>query len=394
MADSGPEEVPPPHRNPARPWVFTWNNPPADAYDRLQAQRSLFSACFVGREVGASGTPHLQGVLISKKPCRLASLVRLFPGVHFEVMRGPEKAAVEYTRKEGNPDRCDWDDRQQGSRTDLAAVASVVKANPRVGVRAVATEMPVAFLKFHAGVTALSRALLPTPPRVRDVQVFWLHGPTGTGKSHTADLEAHAAAGGDATDVYRWTIQSLKWAGNYAGQRNVIFEELRPTWADFTFARLLVLLDKYACDVELKGTQVPWCATRIWITSALAPEQFLSPEEHRVNPYGTEQLFRRITSTRHLTVPYGPRHPAYVCADSADEAAVPAASSTSQPCDSPVPVAVVGTPPLPRRVLPPTQADSDTDAAELLQRRGAMCLRGLVSCREYHSDSDCVVTGL
>lgn len=293
------------HVNPVRAWIFTWNNYPVDAYDQFQAHRDEIIAINIGREVGDSGTPHLQGHLVLKKPCRLAHLHALFPHVHFEPRRGSELQAVEYTRKEGNADRLDWDDRHQGSRTDISAVASLVSANPRLGVLSVAQQMPTAFLKYHSGVNALSRALIPKPPRVRDVEVFWFHGVTGSGKSFTADLEAHAAASDDS-DVYRWSIQSLRWAEGYLGQRCVIFEELRPSWADFTFAKLLVLLDKYQCSVEVKGSSVPWCATKIWITTALSPDQFLSPEEHKSNPYGIEQLFRRITTVRLFSQPYRP----------------------------------------------------------------------------------------
>lgn len=338
------------HVNPCRAWIFTWNNYPVDAYDLFQAHRDEIICINIGREVGDSGTPHLQGHLVLKKPCRLAHLHSLFPLVHFEPRRGSELQAVEYTRKEGNPDRLDWDDRHQGSRTDISAVAALVAANPRVAVLSVAQQMPTAFLKYHHGVSALSRALIPKPPRVRDINVFWFYGVTGSGKSYTADLEAHTAAGDDS-DVYRWSIQSLRWAEGYVGQRHVIFEELRPTWADFTFAKLLVLLDRYQCSVEVKGSSVPWCAVKIWVTTALSPDQFLSPEEHKSNPYGIEQLLRRITEVRHFAQPYRP---------------VPLPESVSDPAESVIlaPSGYVRPPTPPIRALarqfPGADSDDDT----------------------------------
>lgn len=375
----------------ARSWVFTWNNYPADSYDRLSAQRSLFHACFVGKEVGASGTPHLQGVLISKRPCRLSALVRLFPGVHFAPMRGTEQQAVDYTKKEGNPDRLDWDDRQQGSRTDLAAMAQLVAANPRVAVRTVASSMPTAFVKYHSGVTALARALLPVPPFFSKRYVKWFYGATGTGKSHTALLEAIAAAGGDESNVFRWTVRNLKFPGNYNGEEYVVIDELRSVWEHFTFGGLLTLLDDYRCETELKGGQVFWAPNTVWVTTPLHPDDFITDEERRGNPQAIRQLRRRINEIREFTVFYEPPPPpppsdAAVCPDSCDDVGQPVPRSLTPPLR---PLAVLP--------LPPTQIDSDTDAddgeargARMVQRAGAMRVRGLPS-DSIDSDSDCAV---
>lgn len=363
-------------RSPHRSWVFTWNNPPADAYDILRAARARFHACFVGREVGAGGTPHLQGVLISKTPCRLGSLTRDFPGVHFEVMRGTEAQAVEYTKKEGHPDRLDWDDRAQGSRSDLQAMAAIVQANPRTGVRTVATQMSTTFVKYHGGITALSRALQPVPPMKGTRHVSWFFGPTGTGKSHTALDEAIDAAGGDDTNVFRWTVANFKFPGNYAGEEYVIIDELRSCWEHFTFGRLLSLLDRFRCEIEVKGGQLYWAPKRVWITTPLHPQDFVTDEERRGNPECIRQLLRRIHVIREFRDFYveadaapADAPPRDICPDSADEG-------------QPLPRAF--TPPLPRALpalpMPPTQVsddESDHEASRVarrMQRAGAMHL--------------------
>lgn len=366
---------------PHRSWVFTWNNPPADAFDLLTAQRDRFHACFVGREVGGeNGTPHLQGVLISKAPCRLAALTRTFPGVHFEVMRGTEAQAVEYTRKEGNPDRLDWDDRAQGSRTDLTAMTALIAANPRVAVRAVASQMPNTFVKFHQGIKALAHALQPLPPLRGDIpDVFWFYGPTGCGKSHTAIDEALLRAGGDESNVFRWTVPNVKFPGNFNGEEYVVIDELRSTWEHFTFGRLLTLLDRFRCETELKGGQIYWAPKAIWVTTPLHPQDFVTDEERRGNPDCIRQLTRRITGIRHFTefyVPPAEAPPAddHICPDSADEGQPPP-----------------HTPALPRARIP-TERDEESDDAfrsRMLRRRGAMRLPAPVES----DDSDLEVIG-
>lgn len=350
----------------------------------LRAARARFHACFVGKEVGAGGTPHLQGVLIAKAPCRLGALVREFPGVHFEVMRGTEAQAVEYTKKditnnnEANPDRfdrLDWDDRAQGSRTDLAAVAELVRQHPRLGVRACAAQMSTTFVKFHGGITALARALQPVPPLISERHVSWFFGPSGTGKSHTALTEALAAAGGDDTNVFIWTIANFKFPGNYGGEDYVVIDELRSNWEHFTFGRLLSLLDKYRCEIEVKGGQVYWAPKRVWVTTPLHPQDFVTDEERRGNPQCIRQLERRIHLIREFRDFYvapaaeaaAPPSPRAICPDSADEGQPPARSHT---------------PPLSRALatlpMPPDSADeSDHEASRVarrLQRAGAMYL--------------------
>lgn len=350
----------------SRNWVFTWNNYPTDAFARLEAQRALFAACFVGQEVG-SGTPHLQGVLVSRKPCRMAALRRLFPHVHFDVMRGTEKQAVDYTKKEGG-ERLDWDDRAQGSRTDLAAMCAAVQANPRVGVRVVAATMSASFVKYHAGVTALARHLQPVPAFFAPRNVKWFWGATGTGKSYTALQEALSLAD-DEHNVFRWTVHNLKFPGSYNGEQYVVLDELRSDWEHFTFARLLTLLDAYRCEVEVKGGQMFWAATHVWVTTPLFPDDFITDTERRGNPNATRQLRRRIGQIREFTEFYEPPTsppPPDVCEDSAPEDTVPTQLVTAH----------VGTPPLQRAGafrIPPESESTDTEGA-LARMRAARVL--------------------
>lgn len=345
----------------SRAWVFTWNNPPEDAYAQFEARRSQIHCINIGREVGATGTPHLQGHLVMRTSCRLASLVRMFPGVHFEPRRGSEQQAREYTEKEGHPDRLDWDDRSQGSRSDLAAVAALVAVNPRVGVRAVAAQMPTSYMKYHAGVAALSRALLPRPPQHLVRHVSWFFGPTGTGKSFSAMSAAAALA--DESNIFRWTIHNLKFCGEYAGQQYVIIDELRSNWEHFTFARLLTLLDAYQCEVEVKGGQVPWCATHVWITTPLHPADFVTDDERRGNPQAVAQLTRRITNISHFADVYVPPSPVL-----------------APPCPP--------TPPVTPALLPFPCVDSSDGVALVLPRRVPVSMFDLQHAEFSVTDSD------
>lgn len=93
---------------------------------------------------------------------------------------------------------------------------------------------------------------------VRSVSVFW--GATGSGKSRRAWAEA-----GD--DAYCKDPRSKFWCG-YQGEEHVIIDEFR---GGIDVSHLLRWFDRYPVRVELKGSSRPLIASKIWITSNLAP---------------------------------------------------------------------------------------------------------------------------
>lgn len=91
----------------AKHWCFTLNNYTSLEYDAIQ---DLFSSsttpatyAIVAREVGESGTPHLQGYVCwgTRKSMRQCKDL-LGDRVHFEVRRGTARQAADYCKKEGD----------------------------------------------------------------------------------------------------------------------------------------------------------------------------------------------------------------------------------------------------------------------------------------------------
>lgn len=126
-------------------------------------------------------------------------------------------------------------------------------------------------------------------------KVVVLHGPTGTGKSHTARAELSELYEED--DIYIWHPQQGTWFDGYEGQRGVLFEEFR---GQIPFGFLLSLLDKYDCRVQCKGSTTQFAAETIYITSPKPPKEWY--ENLASNDGGLNQLTRRITETRQLLV--------------------------------------------------------------------------------------------
>lgn len=86
--------------SPAKHWVFTFNNyEETDLVPLCQRFQEIAEKYFFAKEVGESGTPHLQGVISFKKKVRPRSIgVPLT--IHWEKRRGSWEDAVKYCQKE------------------------------------------------------------------------------------------------------------------------------------------------------------------------------------------------------------------------------------------------------------------------------------------------------
>ncbi len=89
----------------AKRWCFTINNYTDDDIKLLEITltSNAFHFAIVGKEVGASGTAHLQGYLNSKKRIRFTGVKKLVgTKAHIEKARGSDKDNDKYCSKEGN----------------------------------------------------------------------------------------------------------------------------------------------------------------------------------------------------------------------------------------------------------------------------------------------------
>jgi len=102
-------------------WCFTWNNPPAGYEQVLAFDEDVFKYLVYGRELGESGTFHLQGFAVFNTNKRFNAAKRHLGGdsVHVEVANGTSVQASEYCKKDGNFEEFGRLPNEQGRRTDL-----------------------------------------------------------------------------------------------------------------------------------------------------------------------------------------------------------------------------------------------------------------------------------
>lgn len=89
----------------ARSYCFTWNNYTEEELKAVCEALSKYDYFVVGREVGAEGTPHLQGFVYHDNKIRFSTMVKILPKAHIEVTGAYGKKlhlAWEYCMKDGD----------------------------------------------------------------------------------------------------------------------------------------------------------------------------------------------------------------------------------------------------------------------------------------------------
>jgi len=279
-----------PQENKYKNWVFTWNNYTDEDEKVLQAYFESGRATYLvyGREVGESGTRHLQGYVQCTKRQRRGPLCKTFRcHVEPQAKASTAEQAAEYCKKDGDVKEFGELTRAR-ARRDLDEVREALRS----GESALAIADSVSFgtyLQYHRGLDAYARLLVPT--RDWAPTVYYLYGNTGVGKTRTA-FEFLKREYPNSTPFITWD-RDLKWWDGYMGQSGVILEEFDGT---VTITWLLQLLDRYPFKVAVKGGSINFVARTIFITSN-APLNYWYPNALSRQ---TDALRRRITVEKEL----------------------------------------------------------------------------------------------
>lgn len=250
---------------------------------------SKFKYICWGKEVGESGTPHLQGFFMfeNKETKRFSAVKKLleklgFHGWHIESCKGSPMQNVEYCSKQGDFTEYGERPKGQGKRTDLDDVCQAIKEGATM-VDLIESH-PAQVVKFHRGLEFLIQAR--SIRRSWKTEVWWLWGPTGSGKSRYAWAQCPEAY---------MKCSSHKWWSGYIGQDTVILDDYRPS-KELPFNFMLNLMDRYPMSVETKGGMTEFIAKRIYVTCPYSPEVCLNHLEW-IGTEQKEQFLRRIDHT-------------------------------------------------------------------------------------------------
>ncbi len=248
-----------------RAYVFTINN--YSEVDEKQVQSLDCQYVVYGREIGTEGTPHLQGYVYFKNQRSMKSISRQLPGAHIEARMGTHEQAAEYCKKDGDYVEIGTPPQQNGGDS----IEERMKLNKRLRSESYHTLLDTGELSIYQ-VPNLKRARLILAQEgpcleTGSVRGIWIHGPPGTGKSHSAR---------SLYGEYYNKAQN-KWFDGYERQPTILLEDLDLTGACLGH-HLKLWSDKWPVTGEVKGGHVNLVHTRFIITSNYLPED-LWPED-------------------------------------------------------------------------------------------------------------------
>jgi len=236
----------------AKNWCLTLNNYSNEEFERLKNYECIYS--ILGEEVGASGTPHIQGYFEFKSTKELSVLKCAFPKGHWEIRKGTGDQASEYCKKD-NKFVEHGTKKKQGKRTDLIAVANSV-----VNKTFTPEDYPEEYIKYSKGIGAFSASL--QKHRTAKPNVIWRWGLSGTGKTHVPYTQ-------HINSVY--IKDGTQWWDGYDQQEAIIIDDFDGKWP---FRDLLRLLDCYPYQGQFKGGYHKINSPYIYITCEFPPSKY------------------------------------------------------------------------------------------------------------------------
>lgn len=230
-----------------RSWCFTVNNYTAADEDLLRGLHENGAIYLVfGREVGESGTAHLQGYVRFEKTKRFAGVKKLLPtGCHIECAQANAQTNKEYCSKDGDYEEfgdCPIDRKQRGEEIkdewDEARIAAAEGRFEDIPSNLYIRNLN-SFHRIHQ--MACEAAVMADNDELVN---YWYWGPSGSGKSRSAraDFPVH------------YLKAKNKWWGGYKFQESVIIDDVDPSHEVWIGAFLKEWSDHYRFNAETKGS--------------------------------------------------------------------------------------------------------------------------------------------
>lgn len=243
----------------AKYWCFTINNP---TDGELLPPPGTYEYMIVGKEVGADGTPHLQGYVCMKQQKRLTAMKKLMPRAHLEIAKGtPEQNRV-YCSKQADfqefgvippPKTANATNKRN---SDYAEAVNLAKRQRIYDID------PGLLLRFGSSLRAIQK---DHPLALTDNNYLcgiWMYGPPGCGKSSGA----------------RWMFPASypkplnKWWDGYQGEDYVLIDDIEPVHSVLGH-HIKQWADHYPFTAEQKGTSIRIRPKALVITSNYTIEE-------------------------------------------------------------------------------------------------------------------------
>jgi len=211
-------------------------------------------------------------------------------------------AAAEYCRKEETRVDGPWEHGERpeeptpGKRSDLIVVAEAIQAGNSVDM--VSRDYPVQFIKFHGGI----ERLISLQPRAKPKPyVTWVWGPSGTGKSETAQLGTSREAALKHGFTSLVVIPPPKGEVGCTSPNPRVFEEYKVDQTRFVFEDYTPKLVPH-CDLKRYLDVYPVTVTALFRGIKFVPEEIIITCSYPPSHYWTGNPLKEIERRCHRII--------------------------------------------------------------------------------------------
>lgn len=293
----------------SRKWQLTINNPlnlglsHDSIKEKLSTMKSVIYWCMAD-EIGENGTYHTHLYFQGKGGINFSTIKKRFEGAHMEMARGTALQNREYVTKTGKwendkkhetcvPDTFEeWGEmpvERQGTRNDLADVYAMIKDGlTNAQIMEQVPEMMLQLNKLEVARQAIKDDLFADT--WRDLQVTYVYGDTGTGKTR------HIMEKYGYRNVYRVTDYQHPF-DSYMGQDVILFEEFR---SSLSLGDMLKYLDGYPVTLPCRYANKQACFTKVFLcTNIPLGSQYMNIQKDSIEDF--HAFLRRIGKVLHYT---------------------------------------------------------------------------------------------
>jgi len=216
----------------------------------------------IGKEVGESGTPHLQIALVWPNAKTFSACLKLLPqGVHLEIARNIFES-IAYCKKDGNfqekgvpPMNKEEQGKQEQDR--WSNILELTKKGRFEDLPSKIQFNQARLLEYIRAKALLDRDLVDT-----EMQMLWFWGPPGTGKSRKARADYPKA----------YLKMCNKWWDDYKDEPEVLIEDFDKSHSVLCH-HLKIWADRYPFLCECKGGAFKIRPQLIVVTSNWHPSE-------------------------------------------------------------------------------------------------------------------------
>lgn len=292
----------------SRKWQITINNPKEKGFDheRIKEQLGTFKSCVywcLSDEIGENGTYHTHIFMACSDAVRFSTIKKKFERAHFEMAKGTSKENRDYIFKEGKWEKDkkketnlpetheefgDMPVERQGQRNDLIDLYDMIKQG--LSNFDIIEENPAYMM--HIDKIERARQIVKEEKFknvLRDLEVTYIWGDTGTGKTRSV-MDQYGYE-----NVYRITDYTHPF-DSYKGQDVVIFEEFR---SSLKIQEMLNYLDRYPLELPCRYLNKIACYTKVYIISNI-PLTCQYDYIQQQYPETWEAFCRRIYNIQHF----------------------------------------------------------------------------------------------